>query len=58
MRFDFTITKGFYQSMEDLKPDFKYVIVPVGNNQQAIIRSDGLKICPLEVFLSQELFKT
>ncbi len=52
------ITKGFYQSVEDLKPDFKYVIVPGDNAQEIIIRSDGLRICPLEIFLKEELIKT
>jgi predicted AAA+ superfamily ATPase len=51
------ITKGFYQSVEDLKPNFKYVIVPGDKAQEIIIRSDGLRICPLEVFLKEELRK-
>lgn len=49
------ITKGFYQSVEDLKPDFKYVIVPGDNHQETIFRGDGLRICSLEAFLTQEL---
>ncbi|MEI6411218.1 MAG: ATP-binding protein [Bacteroidota bacterium] len=48
------ISKGFFQSVEDLKPDFKYVIVP-GGGPGPIIRSDGLKICSLEHFLASEL---
>lgn len=48
------ISKGFFQSVEDLKPDFKYVIVP-GGSPGPIIRSDGLKICSLEHFLTEEL---
>ncbi len=51
------ITKGFYHSVEDLKPDFKYVIVPGDTAQEIIIRSDGLRICPLEIFLNQELLE-
>jgi hypothetical protein len=48
------ITKGFFQSIEDLKPDYKYVIVPEGK-EEMIIRSDGLRICSLRLFLEQEL---
>ncbi len=46
------ISKGFYQSAEDLQPDFKYVITPGG---ERFDRSDGLRICPLAVFLEEEL---
>ena len=46
------IAKGFYQSMEDLKPDFRYVIIPEG---EAYSRSDGLRICSLGTFLSAEM---
>ncbi len=46
------ISKGFYQSVEDLQPDFKYVITPAGDRFD---RADGLRICPLPVFLEQEL---
>ena len=47
-----TISKGFYQSVEDLQPDFKYVITPSG---ERFDRQDGLRICPLSIFLEQEL---
>jgi predicted AAA+ superfamily ATPase len=46
------ISKGFYQSVEDLKPDFKYVITPGG---ECFDRSDGLRICSLSRFLETEL---
>lgn len=46
------ITKGFYQSINDLKPDAAYVITPGGERYD---RSDGLRICPLEVFLEGEM---
>lgn len=49
------ITKGFYQSIEDLKPDFRYVIVPGSKQQETIIHGNGLRICSLEVFLDREL---
>ncbi len=47
-----TISKGFYQSVEDLEPHFKYVITPSG---ECFDRADGLRICPLTIFLEQEL---
>jgi predicted AAA+ superfamily ATPase len=46
------ITKGFYQSISDIKPDASYVITPGG---ECYDRSDGLRICPLEVFLEREM---
>jgi uncharacterized protein len=47
-----TISKGFYQSVEDLQPHFKYVITPSG---ERFDRDDGLRICPLNIFLEKEL---
>lgn len=47
-----SISKGYYQSIEDLRPDFSYVITPGG---ERFDRSDGLRICPLTVFLEKEL---
>ena len=47
-----SISKGFYQSVEDLNPNFKYVITPSG---ECFDRADGLRICPLTIFLEQEL---
>ncbi len=47
-----TLTKGFYQSMEDLKPDFQYVIIPSGT---PYFLNEKLKICSLIDFLTNEL---
>jgi uncharacterized protein len=47
-----TISRGFYQSIEDIKPDFKYVIIPSGERFE---REGNLVICPLNIFLEQEL---
>ncbi|MEO6038727.1 MAG: DUF4143 domain-containing protein, partial [Saprospiraceae bacterium] len=47
-----SISKGFYQSISDLQSDFNYVITPGG---ERFDRSDGLRICPLSVFLENEL---
>lgn len=47
-----TISKGFYQSLADIQPKFKYVITPGG---EKFDRADGLRICPLSLFLLEEL---
>lgn len=47
-----SISKGFYQSVEDLKPDFKYIITPSGERFE---REGGVIICPLSLFLEQDL---
>ena len=49
-----SISKGFYQSIEDLRPDFSYVITPSG---EAFNRDNGVRICPLRAFLEEELGK-
>lgn len=46
------ISKGFYRSVEDLQLQHKYVITPSG---ERFYRSDGLCICPLNLFLEIEL---
>lgn len=46
------ISKGFYQSIADLQSDLNYVITPGG---ECFDRSDGLRICPMSVFLEKEL---
>ncbi|MES2617019.1 MAG: ATP-binding protein [Bacteroidota bacterium] len=47
-----SLSKGFYSSVEDLKPKFKYVIIPEGRNYTT---SDGIKVCNLESFLKKEM---
>jgi uncharacterized protein len=47
-----TPSKGFYQSIEDLKPDARYLIVPQGD---AWHYNDDLKVVGLLEFLEQEL---
>jgi predicted AAA+ superfamily ATPase len=46
------IAKGFYQSMNDLKPAHQYVIVPSGS---PYFFNDKLKVCGLQDFLENEL---
>jgi uncharacterized protein len=47
-------SKGFYSAVEDIKPDFQYIIVPEGDSWQ---RSENLKVCGLFWFLKHELEK-
>jgi uncharacterized protein len=47
-----TPSRGFYQSIEDLKPDAQYIIVPKGD---AWHYNDYLKVVGLLEFLEQEL---
>jgi uncharacterized protein len=47
-------SKGFYNAVEDLKPDFQYIIVPEGETWQ---RSITLKVTGLVYFLKEELNK-
>lgn len=48
------ISKGFFQCIEDLKPDHAYILTPGG---ERFDRSNGLRVCPLELFLAEELPK-
>jgi uncharacterized protein len=48
------ISKGFYESNQDIQPDFKFVITPSG---ETLRRSDGLCICSLGDFLREELHR-
>lgn len=47
-----SLSKGFYQSIDDLKPDFQYVIIPSGSTY---FFNKELKICSLIDFLTVEL---
>ena len=47
-----TISKGFYESKNDLQSDAAYVITPSG---ECFDRNDGVRICPLSFFLKKEL---
>jgi uncharacterized protein len=47
-----TISRGFYECVEDLKPEHKYVITPSG---ESFNRADGLRICSLNDFLEKDL---
>ncbi len=46
------ISKGFYQSVEDLQPDFKYIIVPQG---ETFNKPGALRVCALQDFLEKEM---
>ena len=45
-----SISKGFYQSVEDIQPDMQYVIIP---NGERIVRESRLVICDLKTFLGE-----
>lgn len=47
-----SISKGFYQSIADLKADAAYVIIPSG---ESFNRTDGLRISSLSQFLEKDL---
>ena len=47
-----SLSKGFYQSIDDLKPDFQYVIIPSGTTY---FFNKELKVCSLIDFLTIEL---
>ena len=46
------LSKGFYQSMTDLTPQYQYVIVPSGGSY---FLNEKLKVCSLSDFLNREL---
>ncbi len=46
------ISKGFHQSITDIQSDLNFVITPSG---ERFDRSDGVRICPLDLFLEKEL---
>jgi hypothetical protein len=47
-----TLARGFYQSMQDLKPAHQYVIIPNGT---AYCFNDQIKVSNLIDFIEQEL---
>ena len=46
------LSKGFYQSVADLKPNFQYIITP---SSEKLINTEGVTICSLLHFLNVEL---
>jgi len=47
-------SRGFYESREDIRPDFQYIITPEGRNYQ---RDDGVHLLSLHDFLRNEIQK-
>jgi uncharacterized protein len=47
-----SISRGFYESVADLKPHFQYVIIPSG---ESYFMNDNVKVCGLSTFLKEEL---
>lgn len=46
------VSKGFYQSVEDIQPNHKYVIIPDGEKYTI---GDGVWVCGLKEFLLNEI---
>ena len=46
------LSKGFYQSIDDLKPAHKYVIIPAGDSYP---KEGGVRVINLQDFLKNEL---
>ncbi|PWK20096.1 hypothetical protein LV89_03906 [Arcicella aurantiaca] len=47
-----TVSKGFYESIKDLNPEKKFIIIP---NGESYLKADELKVCNLLDFLQNEL---
>ena len=47
-----TVSKGFYQSVADLNPDFTFIIIPEGDSYP---KANGLWVCNLTEFLTKRL---
>ena len=47
-----TISKGFYESCNDLKPAHKFIITP---ESDVFFNENGVKVCSLAHFLTNEL---
>jgi predicted AAA+ superfamily ATPase len=49
-----TASKGFFEVVSDIQPDYKYLITPDSRNY---LRDDGLHVLPLIDFLKEEIGK-
>ncbi len=49
-----SVSRGFYEVVEDISPDFTYLITPDSRNYQ---RDDGLHVLPLKDFLKNEILR-
>ncbi len=45
------LSKGYYQSILDLSPDYQYVIIP---QSELYLKNESIKVCGLLPFLTQE----
>lgn len=48
------LSKGFYETIKDLEPDFKYIIIPEGDQY---VKDDDIIVCSIFDFLQKELGK-
>lgn len=49
-----SVSKGFFESIKDIGPEFKYVICP---HTEKYERAEGIVVCSLIEFLEKELLK-
>ena len=49
-----SVSRGFYETAQDLLPDFKFVITP---DSRQYTRDDGTEVLPLRTFLNEVLEK-
>lgn len=47
-----TVSRGFYQTIEDIKPDYSFVIMPEGNEYP---KEHNIWVCSLDSFLRDKL---
>lgn len=47
-----TVSKGFYQSITDIKPDFAFIVIHEGESYP---KAGGIWVCSLTDFLTQRL---
>lgn len=47
-----TVSKGFYQSIADIKPDFAFIVIPDGESYP---KAEGIWVCNLTDFLTKRL---
>lgn len=41
------VSKGFYQTIEDIKPDYSFVIIPEGEEYP---KNEGIWVCSMNIF--------
>ena len=47
-----TVSRGFYQTIEDIKPDYNFVIIPEGEGYP---KDHNIWVCSMDCFLRDKL---